>query len=156
MLAANPALKGANMFKSQTSDQVGDTISRLWLFAFFTMIFRDLHEMSTASTINGILSGTFEGNPVTDQGLVIGGVALVVFLMTFVLSTVLIPSAARRLNLTVVPFAIAGMLVLLPNDPDGWLLGAMTAGAFLLIFYLSWTWETRPSVLHDKEVRYVS
>ena len=77
------------MFKPQDPDQFGTTISRIWTFVFFTMIFRDLHEMSTARTIEGILDGRFEGNPVTDAGLAIGGVVLVLLLLTSFLSNLL-------------------------------------------------------------------
>lgn len=142
------------MFKQQTNNQYGDTISRLWLFAFLMMIFRDLHEMSTESTIRGILAGTFEGNPVTDEGLLMGGVALSIMAITFVLSTLLNPSAARKLNLFVTPITVAGMFVLPPNDPDDYLLGAMTASAFVGIFYLSWTWKVTPQISMSKEVNH--
>lgn len=131
------------MFKQQSSDTLGDAISRIWVFTFFTMIFRDLHEMSTASTIQGILNGTFEGNPVTDAGLVFGGFALVLMLLTALLSPLLKPYAAKRLNLIMAPLAFGGIFYLFPNDPDDYLLGGVTAIAISVIFILSLRWHTK-------------
>ena len=142
------------MFREQDAESIGDVIARLWIFIFFTMVFRDLHEMAVASTIEGILSGTFEGNPVTDTGLVVGGGVLVLMLSTFVLSTTLKPYAARRLNLTVAPLAIAGGLYIVPNDPDDFLLGAVTTVALLAIFLISFFWRSEGSRHTSREVRH--
>ena len=130
------------MFREQDAESIGDVIARLWIFTFFTMIFRDLHEMAVASTIEGILSGTFEGNPVTDAGLVAGGGVLVLLLTTIVLSTTLKPYAARRLNLVLSPLAIVGGYYIFPNDPDDYLFAAVTTAALLAIFLISFFWRT--------------
>ena len=144
------------MFKPQDPDQFGTTVSRIWTFVFFTMIFRDLHEMSTARTIEGILDGRFEGNPVTDAGLAIGGVLLVLLLLTSLFSNLLEPLAVRRMNLIASPVALAGSLYLFPNDPDDYILGGVTAVALLTIFVLCWKW--RPATTSDSpgEVRHAA
>lgn len=142
------------MFKPQNSDTLGDTISRLWVFTFFVMIFRDLHEMAVASTIQGILEGTYEGNPVTDAGLVFGGAALVLMLLTAQLSALLAPYAAKRLNLVMAPVALAGTFYLIPNDPDDFLLGGVTALSLLAIFTICLFWRTRAATNKVGGLRY--
>ncbi|MEO0636746.1 MAG: hypothetical protein AAFY73_08880 [Pseudomonadota bacterium] len=143
------------MLKTHSSEHFGHTLSRLWLFALLITIFKDLHELATAETIQGILVGTFEGNPVTDSGLVAGGIALIVLVATMVLSVELIPSAARKLNLVVPLFAFAGLFMLPPNDPDDYLLASATGATFLLILYLSWGWQTEGAAREIKEARHV-
>lgn len=143
------------MFKSQDPDQFGTTISQIWTFVFFTMIFRDLHEISTAGTIEGILEGYFEGNPVTDPGLVVGGICLLFFLLTSFFSNLLKPYAVRRLNMIVAPIALAGSFYLLPNDPDDYIFAGATVVALLAIFVLCWKWRTTKSSDNSSEVRYV-
>lgn len=142
------------MFREQDPESTGDVIARLWIFTFFTMIFRDLHEMAVASTIEGILSGTFEGNPVTDAGLVVGGGIQVLMLATFVLSTTLKPYAARRINLAMSPLAIAGGLYIVPNDPDDFLLATVAIAALTTIFLISFFWRTEGSHRVSGEVRH--
>lgn len=130
------------MFKPKNSDTLGETISRLWTFALFCMAFRDIHEMAMASTIQGILEGTYEGNPVNDAGLVFGGFALILMLLSALLTPLLAPFAAKRLNLIMAPLAFGGMFYLFPNDPDDYLLGGATAIAILAIFTISLFWRT--------------
>ncbi len=144
------------MFKRQDPITTGDTISRLWVFTLFIMAFRDIHEMATASTIQGILDGVYEGNPVTDAGLFFGGVALIVLLATSQLSVLLKPYAARRLNLAVAPIALGGIFYLVPNDPDDYLLGGVSAIAILTIFVTSWFWQTTAKAGSMREVRYAA
>ena len=140
------------MFKPHDPNILGDTISRLWVFTLFTMVFRDIHEMATASTMQGILEGTYEGNPVTEAGLFFGGVALVILLLTSLLSVLLKPYAARRLNLAVAPIALGGIIYLVPNDPDDYLLGGASAIAVLTIFVSSWCWQTTAKIDSMHEV----
>jgi len=144
------------MFKPHDPNGFGNTISRLWVFTLFTMVFRDIHEMATASTIQGILEGTYEGNPVTDAGLFFGGVALVILLLTSQLSVLLKPYAARRLNLAVAPIALGGIFYLVPNDPDDYLLGGVSAIAILTIFVTSWFWQTTAQPGCMREVRHAA
>jgi len=144
------------MFKPQNPNTLGDTISRLWVFALFTMVFRDIHEMATATTIQGILDGTYEGNPVTDAGLVFVGVALILMLLTGLLSVLLQPYAAKRLNLIMVPLALGGTFYLFPNDPDDYLLGGATAITLLAIFIASWFWKTTEATASTREVRHAA
>lgn len=144
------------MFKPQNPDTIGDTTSRLWVFTLFVMVFRDIHEMATASTIQGILEGTYEGNPVTDAGLVFGGIALVLMLLTGLLSTLLKPLAAKRLNLVMVPLAFGGSFYLFPNDPDDYLLGGVTAIALLTIFVTCLFWRTDAVTKNLGKVRHAT
>lgn len=84
------------MLKPQDPNLLGTAISQIWVFVFFTIIFRDLHKMSTAATLRGILQGTYEGNPVTETGLLIGGFVLILLLLTAPLSNFLHPVYVRR------------------------------------------------------------
>ena len=126
------------MIKPQTPETFGSTAANLWAVVFLTMIFRDLHEMSTASTLEGILHGTFEGNPVTDAGLVFGGAALILMISTAFLSTILSWSVARWINRIMAAVTFAGLFYIFPNDPDDYLLGGATACALIALFALSW------------------
>lgn len=140
------------MFKPIDPNTVGDTISRLWVFTLFTMVFRDLHEMVTAATVQGILDGTYEGNPVTEAGLLWGGVTLVILLLTSLFSVLLTPRAAKYLNLSVAPIAFGGIFYLVPNDPDDFLLAGVSAITVLTIFITAWFWQTNTVIDSMREV----
>ena len=142
------------MFKQQNAETTGNLISRLWIFSFFTMVYRDIHEMAVADTIEGILAGTYEGNPVTDAGLVAGGIVMVLLLATYVLTPILKPNLARRLNLFMPPITIVGVFYLIPNDPDDFVLAAATVVAVLTIFIISFFWRTDASRSVSGEIRH--
>ena len=142
------------MFKQQNAETTGNLISRLWIFSFFTMVYRDIHEMAVADTIEGILAGTYEGNPVTDAGLVAGGIVMVLLLATYVLTPILKPNLARRLNLFMPPITIVGVFYLIPNDPDDFVLAAATVVAVLTIFIISFFWRTEASRSMSGEIRH--
>ena len=142
------------MFKQQNAETTGNLISRLWIFSFFTMVYRDIHEMAVADTIEGILAGTYEGNPVTDAGLVAGGIVMVLLLATYVLTPILRPNLARRLNLFMPPITIVGVFYLIPNDPDDFVLAAATVVAVLTIFIISFFWRTDASRSVSGEIRH--
>ena len=142
------------MFKQQNAETTGNLISRLWIFSFFTMVYRDIHEMAVADTIEGILAGTYEGNPVTDAGLVAGGIVMVLLLATYVLTPILRPNLARRLNLFMPPITIVGVFYLIPNDPDDFVLAAATVVAVLTIFIISFFWRTEASRSMSGEIRH--
>ena len=144
------------MFKQQNAETTGNLISRLWIFSFFTMVYRDIHEMAVADTIEGILAGTYEGNPVTDAGLVAGGVVLILLLATYVLTPILKPHLARRLNLLMPPITIVGVLYLIPNDPDDFVLAAGTVVAVVTIFLISFFFALSVSAGSKKSLSFLA
>jgi hypothetical protein len=116
------------------------TLSLLWLFAILNMIFRDIHEFTTADTLFEILSGSLGGNPVTETALLFGAIAVELLLLGFLLSALLPGRWARRLNLGLVPFVVAGMLYMPPADPDDMFFAAVQLCALSAIFLLAWRW----------------
>lgn len=132
------------MFNVTYSDQFGRTLSLLWLFAILNILFRDIHEMTMAGTINEILSGHLNGNPVTESALFAGAFAVELLLLAMLLSSVLAPRLSRLLNLILAPLAVAGVLFAAPNDPDDYFFATVEIFTFALIFALSWNWVTAP------------
>jgi len=133
------------MFNVTYSDQFGRTLSLLWLFAILNILFRDIHEMTMAGTISEILSGRMNGNPVTEGALFAGAFAVELLLLAMLLSNLLVPKAARLLNLVLAPVAIGGVLFGVPNDPDDYFFATVEIFTFALIFVLSWNWVIAPA-----------
>ena len=104
-------------------------LSQLWLFAMLNTVFRDIHEMAKAETIEEILSGYLNGNPVTEGVLLVGGVLVELPLLMILLGHVVSGVAYRRLNLVLAPLALVGVLASYPNDPDDYFFVVVCAGA---------------------------
>ncbi len=125
------------MFLSPSHDQYRRAVPALWLFAVLNTIFRDLHEMAEASTIEGILSGQMNGAPVTDTALLVGGIGITLMLSLMLLSGLATPRVTRWLNFAVVVLAGFGMTFAPPNDPDDYWFTVVVALSFAAIFILS-------------------
>lgn len=132
------------MFIAPQPERFGQTLSLLWLFAILNILFRDVHEMTMASTITEILSGTVAGNPVTEAVLLAGAFAVELLLLGFLLSALLARTWARLLNLILAPIAIAGTFSVPPADPDDTFFAAVEVLTFATIFTLAWRWAPAP------------
>jgi len=130
------------MLKSHTPEDFGKTLSLLWLFAILNMVFRDLHEFSMASTINEILSGYVNGNPMSEGVLLAAAFAVELLLLAFLLPSLLAPGWARLLNLVLAPLAIAGTFYVPPADPDDYFFAFVAVCTYVAIFILAWRWQT--------------
>ena len=76
-------------------------LSALWMFFLFNIIFRDIHEFVEPGFIEEALTGTVNGNPVTEHMLLLGGVMLQVPIAMVLLSRVLPYGANRWANMIV-------------------------------------------------------
>lgn len=141
------------MQTSSASEHLGKTLSLLWLFAILNILFRDIHEMSTASAVSEILSGYVSGRPVTEEALLIGGLAVELLLLAFLLSALLPPSTAKRINLAFAPLAIIGVLYGAPSDLDDYFFAAVEITTFAAITVMAWRWRTDASEADIHEVR---
>jgi len=129
------------MLISSHHNDLRPTLSLLWLFAILNIIFRDIHEFTMASTINEILSGTVNGNPMTETVLLYGAVAVELLLLAFLLTALLPPAKARLLNLVMVPITLLGMAIVPPADPDDIFFALIVFTALAAIFILAWRWS---------------
>lgn len=130
------------MLHSNIPENFGQTISLLWLFAILNILFRDVHELTTASSINEILSGHVNGNPISEEILFGAAFAVELLLLSFLLSSLLKARWARLVNLVLAPLAILGVIFGAPGDLDDYFFAVVTISTFLAIFVLSWNWVT--------------
>ncbi|MEM7703514.1 MAG: DUF6326 family protein [Pseudomonadota bacterium] len=122
----------------------GTTIAMLWLFAILNTLFRDIHELVVATTIEQILSGQMNGTPVTEMALFAGAFAVEMVLLAMVLSRLLKPIYARIMNLVVAPIAALGTFIVPPVDMDDHFFAVVVLATFTAIFAVAWTWQTQP------------
>lgn len=130
------------MHSINRSADLGRTLSVLWAFAILNMLFRDIHEMTMAQTIEDILAGTVNGNPMSEGVLLAGAFAVELLLLAFLLSSLLSPKGARILNLICAPLAVCGVMYIPPNDPDDYFFAIVEVAAMIIIFVLAWRWDT--------------
>jgi len=133
------------MPSSLSASERGTTIAFLWLFAILNTLYRDIHQLVVDTTIQEILTGHMNGNPVTEMALFAGAFAVELVLLAMLLSRLLKPAHARMMNLIVTPIAAMGMMIVPPVDMDDHFFAIVVLATFAAIFALAWTWKTRGS-----------
>ncbi|MFY0682334.1 MAG: hypothetical protein JXR13_17305 [Thalassovita sp.] len=124
----------------QSDLPTGTKLSLLWLFAILNIVFRDLHELTMASTIEEILTGHLNGAPMSEGLLVVGAFLVELLLLGFLLSSLLRPKLARWINLVLAPIAILGTLAAQPSDPDDYIFAVIEIATFCAIWWIARGW----------------
>jgi len=115
-------------------------LSTLWIFVLLNVIFRDLHEFATASAVEEILTGTINGNLITEQLLLLGAFLVEIPIVMVLLSRVLHVRANRWANILSAIVTIAVVLSALPGDLDDRFFAGVEIVALLAIIWLAWKW----------------
>lgn len=123
-------------------------LSALWMFFLFNIIFRDIHEFVEPGFLEEALTGTVNGNPVTEHMLLLGGVMIEVPIAMVLLSRVLPYGANRWTNIIVA--MIYGVMVPAfgTTDLDDTFHLIMEVAALSTVIWSAWRWRN-PSPKHQ-------
>ncbi|MEM9160143.1 MAG: DUF6326 family protein [Verrucomicrobiota bacterium] len=117
-------------------------LSSLWVFVFFNMIFRDLHEFGRPGFIDEMRTGVVNGVQITEGLMLIGGFMIAIPLLMIPLIQFLKIKANRRFNLVIASLQIVSVLgVNRAPDLDDIFFAAIELGALALILRIAWTWK---------------
>ncbi|MEL6491678.1 MAG: DUF6326 family protein [Cyanobacteria bacterium J06621_3] len=116
-------------------------LSTLWMFFLFNLIFRDIHEFVEPGFIKEIMTGTSNGNPITEQMLLLGGVMIEVPIAMVLLSRLLPYRANRWANIIVAVLYGALIIFFGTTDLDDTFHMVMEITALLVIVWLAWRWR---------------
>ncbi|MEM7066000.1 MAG: DUF6326 family protein [Cyanobacteria bacterium P01_B01_bin.77] len=128
-------------------------LSTLWIFFLFNIIFRDIHEFVEPGFIEEVLTGTVNGNPVTEHMLLLGGVMIEVPIAMVLLSRILPYGANRWTNMIVA--ILYGVLVPAfgTTDLDDTFHLIMEVAALSTVIWSAWRWRNplpkRHSVIQE-------
>ena len=134
-------LHSTNLQRQILTIETKAQLSALWMVFLFNIIFRDIHEFVEPGFIEEALTGTVNGNPVTEHMLLLGGVMIAVPIAMVLLSQVLPYGANRWTNM------IIAMLygVLVPafgtTDLDDTFHLIMEVAALSTVIGVAWRWR---------------
>ena len=134
-------MQNINVRKQMLTISMKAKLSALWLFFLFNIIFRDIHEFVEPGFIEEIMTGTANGNPITEHMLLLGGVMIEVPIAMVLLSW-LLPYGANRWANTVVA-ALYGVLITFfgTTDLDDVFHLVMESAALSFIIWSAWRWR---------------
>ena len=128
-------------------------LSSLWMFFLFNIIFRDIHEFVEPGFIEEVLTGTVNGNPVTEHMLLLGGVMIQVPIAMVLLSRVLPYSANRWTNMIIAMLYGVMVPAFGTTDLDDIFHLIMEVAALSAVIWSAWRWRKpslKPQTLHSE------
>ncbi|MEM6255990.1 MAG: DUF6326 family protein [Cyanobacteria bacterium P01_D01_bin.156] len=130
-----------NVQKQMLAISMKAKLSTLWIFFLFNLIFRDIHEFVEPGFIEEIMTGTSNGNPITEQMLLLGGVMIEVPIAMVLLSRLLPYGINRWANIIVAVLYGALTLFFGTTDLDDTFHLIMEIAALSLVIWLAWRWR---------------
>ena len=135
------------VLKSKQSDMKLKLLT-LWIFVFFNMIFRDLHEFGRPGLMQEIMTGIVNGVQITESLMLIGGFMIEIPLLMLPLTVLLKFKVNRLANLCIGTLMIP-LMIFNYNRPD---LDAIfflmfEIAALLLIIWYAWRWSNNSDSL---------
>jgi predicted membrane channel-forming protein YqfA (hemolysin III family) len=116
----------------------------LWIFVFFNMIFRDLHEFGRAGFIQELTVGVVNGVQITDFLLLIGGIMMEVPLLMLPITILLKPQVSRLANICIGTLMIPLMISTYDLfDPDDIFFLIFEVVALSLVIWYAWRWPAK-------------
>ena len=119
-------------------------LSSLWVVVFLNMVFRDIHEIVTREFLEEALART-----VSDELLLVAGIALEIPILMVVLAKLLPPLWSRRANMAVAVLTVPLVFANPPGDLDDiWFVG-MQVLVLVAILWISWRWPVSDASRRD-------
>ncbi len=116
-------------------------LSSLWIFIFFNMIFRDLHEFARPGFLEEMMTGVVGGVQITEGLMLVGGLMVAIPLLMIPLIQFLGYKANRLTNMIIGALQIVVVIgVNRAPDLDDIFFAVIELVALLLIIRLAWTW----------------
>lgn len=92
--------------------------SAAWIFVLLNVIFRDLHQLFKPGVLAEMMTGTVNGVQMTEQTLLLGGIAAEIPIAMVILSRLLSYRTNRWANIVAAAIAIPLTLWNAPTDLD--------------------------------------
>ncbi len=111
-------------------------LSFLWVFVLLNIIIKDIHDLFRPALLEEMQNGIVNGNTITEELILIGGILLEFPILMIVLSQFLPPKANKWSNIGV---ALISLITLFMNPPkdldDTFFLIITTLGLFIIIIF---------------------
>lgn len=130
-----------NLQKHMLTMETKAKLSTLWIFFLLNIIFRDIHEFVEPGFIEEIMTGTSNGNPITEHMLLLGGVMIEVPIAMVLLSRLLPYGANRWANIIAAVVYISLVIIFGTTDLDDTFHMFIEIAALSFIIWSAWRWR---------------
>ena len=134
-----------NLQKQILAMEMKAKLSNLWIFYLFNTIFRDIHEFIEPGFIEQVMTGTFNGTPITEHLLLLGGFVAEVPISMVLLSRLLPYGANRWANIIAAVITLSFEINNGTTDLDDTFHMVIEIAALLFIIWSAWRWRNPAS-----------
>ena len=139
-----------NTTKQLLTMEMKAKLSTLWIFVLFNITFRDIHEFLKPGFIEEVMTGVVNGNQLTDELFLIGGIMIEVPIAMVLLSRLLKYGVNRWANIiagvTTIGFVIADGA----TDLDDIFFAIIEVTALALVIWHAWKWPNLELSAHHR------
>ena len=123
--------------------QAQGRLSAAWTFVLLNVVFRDIHELFRPGLLQEMMTGTVNGVRMTEETLLLAGVALEIPIAMVILSRILSYRVNRWANIIAATVSIPLFLASRPGDLDDIFFATIEVGTLALIVWYAWKWQPR-------------
>ena len=116
-------------------------LSTLWIFVLFNIIFRDFHDLFRPELLQEMITGTVNGNQVTEETLLIGGIMIEIPISMVLLSRVLKYRLNRWANIILGAITIVFVVGTETKDLDDIFFATIEVLSLSIIIWCAWKWH---------------
>ncbi|MEO1352310.1 MAG: DUF6326 family protein [Cyanobacteria bacterium J06635_15] len=134
-------LPSTNLQKQVLTIETKAKLSALWMVFLFNLIFRDIHEFVEPGFVEEVMTGSLNGNPITEHMLLLGGVMIEVPIAMVLLSRLLPYSANRWVNIIAAALYIPLIGFYGATDLDDAFHLIVEIAALSFVVWSAWRWR---------------
>jgi divalent metal cation (Fe/Co/Zn/Cd) transporter len=119
-------------------------LSTLWIVVMLNITARDIHELLRPGYLQEVMTGSVNGNEMTEGLLLVGGIGIALHIAMILASRVLPRRINRPLNLVAAPLAITTIIVFTATggpDLDDLFFTVVEVAALLGVVWSAWRWH---------------
>ena len=129
-----------NSNKETTETDMKAILSTIWIFVLLNVLFRDIHELFRPGFLEEIMTGTVNGNQMSEGLLLTAGIMLEIAIAMVILSRVLNYRVNRWANISAGVVTIGFIIANGANDRDDLFFAAVEVVALAIIVWYAWKW----------------
>ncbi len=134
-----------NLQKQILAMEMKAKLSNLWIFYLFNTIFRDIHEFVEPGFIDEVMTGTFNGTPITEHLLLLGGFVAEVPISMALFSRLLPYGVNRWANIIAAVITLSFEINNGTTDLDDTFHMVIEIVALFSIIWSAWRWRNPAS-----------
>lgn len=130
-----------DVYKELAMLNMKTSLATLWTFRLFNVVFKDIHEFFRPGFLDELMTGTMNGNTLTEEFLFAAAFAVEIPILMIVLAHFLPYRLNRWTNIIIGVVTIISTLAIGAGDLDDMFFVAIELATLAFIIWMAWRWR---------------